>query len=216
MISVKTPSFVLRFDPYLDKLNMQTLQSNSRIWGGTGAQTRAVCASLITEGLARPTAVRKALAELDERDRATLAIVKEHGGALSMSELTTILLAYGYTVSDSDNNHYRNSSIAALLNQGYLMQGPAIPVTRVSYGYYQNQTPVTIFTDERLLEQIDWQVAVKPLPISPATVGPESATFRHSQTVMLDLISSVRCRKARGSLPCAICSPKSMRGWVRR
>jgi hypothetical protein len=171
----------------------------SRLWGGKGNETKAVCTRRILQGLDDKNAVRTALVALMPEDRAALAILKEHGGIMQVGLLDDLLQAYGYSIERSSGYVFgslEQSSpyVMSLLRRGYLLlvprNTPYSPYTNLNYAGLRKGE--FVYTDERFLRQIDWPLEVRPLPIAPAPTAPASPHVRRPQLVTLDLMAVTR------------------------
>ncbi len=81
-----------------------------------------------------------------------------------------------------------------LIRAGYLLLTPR-------YMYYSPYADMLrggvsrselVYSDERILEQIDWSLEVSLLPLAPATLPIAAPTVRRPQHVMLDLMAVTR------------------------
>ena len=184
----------------LEVVTVDLLKPMSRLWGGKGNENKAACIRRIVQGLADEHAVRAALSALTPENRAALAILKEHGGAMQVGLLDDLLHAYGYAVAAaSPRVSYgfmgeTSHAVAELLRGGYLLLTPRFE----SYSPYGNlrfgglSKGEFVYTDERFLQQIDWPLEVRPLSLAPAPYAPPAPNVRTPQHVTLDLLAVSR------------------------
>lgn len=197
MLTETQPNIPQRFDPLLPDMKSDELKAMSRLWGGKGTQAKDICIRLIKEGLANPAAVKSALFGLNPADEAALVLLKEHGGIMMARDLCLQLQAYGYPLVDYRYNIYHTSIynypgyfIEGLVRRGLLMKAPGSNQYGLySGGYYGSISEHTVvFSDERILAQLENDVSVQPLTL--ATINePVHATVRRPQTVLMDIMT---------------------------
>ena len=198
MKTYQTPQFPLRFEKkQFEPLPYEVLQRMSARWSGWGS-TKVLFIESIMSGLESEIAIQQVLNGLDAASRCALAIIKEHGGVINAGMLEDILEAYGYSVIQEPEYRHQYGMATAEFASKLYRAGMLMVVTGYPpYGVRDKiNAHIAVYTDERILRQVDWPVAVQPLTLTPAPAAPPTPNFRRPQHVTLDLMAITRALDA--------------------
>jgi hypothetical protein len=186
----------------LEQVPSDLLHRMIRLWGGTGVESKAESIRRLQRGLADERAVRAALGDLTPEERAALALLKEYGGLMQAGIMEDLLSLYGYALERPRQPawgfgyHRVASFVTTLLQRGLVLLVPQYQGMHAHYGHLRNGGSLAladyVYTDTRLLAQIDWPLELPPLAVTPLACAPAEMTVRRPQHVLLDLLAVAR------------------------
>jgi hypothetical protein len=187
---------LLRFDSYLDDISSDLLAASAKVWGAKGTTRKQDCIKAITKGLTNQQLIAEVIAKLKPFERLALEIVRENEGEIEAENLLLMLQLLGAKGLPDLHQQYERDYI--VLTKYLVKRG--IFVYKRDPRIYSSFTihPQTLFSDERLLAQLD----KKPLPSLPlpSVTATKSTTFRRSTTVVLNILGMLRTIEQQGGL----------------
>jgi len=172
------------FDAVLPSVGADKLKPMARLWGGTAKLRKEECITLITNGLADPAKVRRAVAGLPPWEHNALALVKRMGGEVGVQALAVGIHASGTLPGGAKDMRSAHAIAEALLRRGLILAlGTYGPDHLNTYSYDSSEK---VYSDPRLLQAVG-EVQVNPFSIRPIPTPAQSA-LRRPSTVALDII----------------------------
>ncbi|HLO84549.1 MAG TPA: hypothetical protein VK203_05980 [Nostocaceae cyanobacterium] len=189
-------SELLRFEPYLSHIDYDLLVPSAKVWGGKGSTRKQDCINTITKGLKNPQTVASVIAQLKPFERLALEIVRENGGEIEAENLLLRLRLLG--AKDLPELHQQYERDYMVLTKYLVKRGIFLYKRDLSIYTSFGIIPGSLFTDERLLAQLD-KVPLPQLPLTSVT-PPKTTTFRRPTTVVLNILGMLRTIEQQGGL----------------